>query len=115
MPADYRLVRDDNNRQQWAPSAGVGFMVGLTLSPRSQREVDGNFVTPPCNDRDYGGELGSGRMIDGVERDTSIGTSICLEGTDKVLMCSTEHTRGYLEQAEKAGARAFCQSLTVTR
>ncbi len=114
LPADYRLVRDDNNRQQWAPSAGAGFAVRLTLSPRAQTQVDGKFVTPPCDDRDHGRGLGSGEMIDGVQRDTSVGTSICLEGTDKTLMCSTEHTRGYLEQAEKDTALGFCQSLVVT-
>lgn len=37
-----------------------------------------------------------------------------LDGTAKTLMCSTEHTRAYLEQAEKDAALAVCQSLTVT-
>lgn len=115
LPAGYRLVRDDNNRQQWAPTSGLGFTVLLTLSPRAQTLVDGEFVTPPCNDYDYGGVSGSSSTIDGVERSTSIGTSLCLEGSEQVLMCSAEHTRGYLEDPEKDGALALCKSLVVTR
>lgn len=115
LPADYALTRDDNNRQQWSPTAGEGFVVHLTLSPRPQHQVGGNWVTPPCSEYDGGGVLSSAREIDGVDRDTSIGRSLCIDGTDHSLMCSTEHTRGYLEQAEHDAALALCTSLTVER
>lgn len=115
LPPDYRLARDDNNRQEWSPSTNTGFIVKLSVSARSQTQVDGKWVTPPCNDYDYGGVSGSGSVIDGVERDTSIGLSVCLDGRDQVLMCSAEHTRGYLEKAELDAALALCRSLVVER
>lgn len=113
LPAGYRLSRDDNNRQQWSPSAGPGFTVNLSLSPRARTQVDGQWVTPPCNDYDYGGVLGAGGVVDGVERDTSIGRSRCLEGSDQALSCNAEHTRGYLEKSELDAALALCDSLVV--
>lgn len=67
-------------------------------------------VTPPCNGYDYGGVLGSSQLVDGVERETSIGTSICLDGTELALMCSTEHTRGHLE-SEKDAALGLCKTI----
>jgi hypothetical protein len=107
------LVRDDNQRQQWAPACGDGLTVRLTLSPRPQTQVDGVFVTPPCNEFDYGGISGSSNTIDGIEREISIGKSFCLEGSDQVLMCSAEHTRGWLAEAEKDPALALCTSMTI--
>lgn len=111
LPRGYRQTRDDEHRQHWAPASGAGFEVHLSVKKRSQTEVDGKFVTPPCNDYDYGGVSGSSNVIDGVERETSIGTSICLDGTDLVIMCSTEHTRGYLEPGEQDAALALCKSV----
>lgn len=52
-------------------------------------------------------------MVGGVERETSIGTSICIEGKQSVMMCSAEHTRGWLKPDEKATALALCKSLRV--
>ena len=83
------------------------------MSKRAQTQIDGAWVTPPCNDYDYGGVLLSGDTIDGVERDTSIGVSRCLD--DAVLMCRAEHSRGYLEKAEQDAALALCNSLVAER
>jgi hypothetical protein len=111
LPGGYRQTRDDEYKQNWAPASGAGFEVHLSVTKRAQTEVDGKFVTPACNDNDYGGISGSSGMVDGVERETSIGTSICLDGTDLVIMCSTEHTRGYLEPGEKDAALALCKTI----
>jgi hypothetical protein len=113
LPPEYRLTRDDNNRQAWSPASNDGFVVQLSLSGRAQRQVEGKWVTPPCNPYDYGGVSSSGSVIDGVERDTSIGLSICLEHSEQVAMCSAEHTRGYLEKAELDAALALCKSFAV--
>jgi hypothetical protein len=115
LPAGYRLTRDDNRRRRYGPASGRGLVVALTVSPRGQTEVDGRWATPPCNDRDWGGVVGSSEAVDGVERDTSIGRSWCVDGTDRVLWCSAEHTRGYLEPGEKAAALALCESLDLAR
>jgi len=111
LPSGYRQTRDDAHKQWWAPASGAGFEVHLSVSKRAQTIVDGKSVTPPCNDYDYGGISGSSNTIDGVERETSIGTSICLDGTDLVIGCSTEHTRGYLEASEKDAALALCKTI----
>ncbi|MBZ5715335.1 lipocalin family protein [Nannocystis pusilla] len=113
LPPEYRLTRDDNNRQAWSPASNDGFVVQLSLSRRPQREVEGKWVTPPCNPYDYGGVSGSASEIGGVRRDTSIGLSICLEHSEQVVMCSAEHTRGYLEKAELDAALALCRSFAV--
>lgn len=115
LPLGYRLARDDNDRQQWSPSSGAGFTVRLTVSPRAQRRVDGKWATLPCNEEDYGGVSSSRSVIDGVERGTSIGLSVCLDGRDQVLMCSAGHTRGYLEDVERDAALALCRSLVVAQ
>ncbi|MDC0666185.1 hypothetical protein [Nannocystis radixulma] len=112
LPADYTLTRDDNNRQRWSPE-GEGFVVELVLTPRAQTRVGDQFVTPPCNDYDYGGESSTRTEIAGVERTTSIGRSLCLAGSDQALSCSAEHTRGYLADDEKAAAAALCQTLAT--
>ena len=70
-------------------------------------------MTPPCNPYDYGGVSGSASEIDGVQRDTSIGLSICLEHSEQVVMCSAEHTRGFLEKTELDAALALCKSFAV--
>ncbi len=115
LPAGYRLTRDDNSRQIWGPTAGVGFTLRLSVTPRAQTQQSGVWVTPACNDYDYGGVLGSSATIDGVERETSIGTSLCIDTTNLVMMCSAEHTRGYLEAAEKEAALALCKALKLRR
>jgi hypothetical protein len=115
LPAGYRLSRDDNERQKWSPAFGAGFIVELSVSPRPQRQVEGQWVTPPCDDRDYGGVASSRAVIDGLQRDTSIGRSVCLDGSDRVLSCSAEHTRGFLEKAEMDDALALCNSIAVER
>lgn len=113
LPEGYRLSRDDNQRQEWSPSAGAGFVVLLSLSPRPQRQVDGEWVAQPCHE--FGlGVGGERRVIDGVERDTAISRSLCLEGRDLSLGCSVEHTRGYLEPSELGEAEALCNSLAVS-
>lgn len=111
LPDGSRQTRNDKHRQSWAPASGDGFEVQLSVTPRPQRGENGNYVTPPCNDADYGGVSGSSNRVNGVERETSIGTSICLDGTELVLMCSTEHSRGYLEASEKAAALALCKTI----
>lgn len=111
LPDEYRQTRDDAYKQSWAPVSGDGFEVQLSVTKRAQTEVGTKFVTPPCNDRDYGGISGSSKMVGGVERETSIGTSICVDGTDLVIMCSTGHTRGYLEPSERDAALALCKSI----
>ncbi len=115
LPAGYRMTRDDNQRRNYGPSAGEGLVVELVASPRSQTEVDGRWVTPPCNPYDYGGVSGSSETIDGVERETSIGLSLCVDGTELVLHCGASHSRGYLEPSEKDAALALCRSLRLVR
>ena len=115
LPAGYRLARDDNRRQRWAPAAGDGFVVDLSVSPRAQREVDGRMTTVPCNGHDYGGVFRSSEIVDGAQRDIDIGTSICIEWAPLVLMCSTGHTRGWLEQSDEDAALELCRSITVRR
>lgn len=111
LPSGYRQLRNDTYQQHWGPESGDGFVVRLSVTPRAKHEQDGEFVTPPCNSDDYGGVLGSSQLVDGVERETSIGTSICLEGTELALMCSAEHTRGHLEPSEKDAALALCKTI----
>jgi hypothetical protein len=115
LPSTYRLARDDNRRQQWVPVSGDGFTVRLSLGARAQEEVDGKFVTRPCNEDDYGGTTGASETINGVERDTDIGKSFCLANTDLALGCSAGHTRGYLEEKEKSAALALCTSLQISQ
>ena len=111
LPAGYRLARDDNNRQRWAPADGEGLVVDLVVSPRAKQSVDGRFVTPPC-DRDSG-TGGSSEKVDGKERDVDVFVNICLRSSEDSLMCSASHSRGYLEESEKPGALALCKSLVV--
>lgn len=113
LPAGYRLTRDDNRRQRWAPTSGAGLVVALSVSERSKTQIDGKWVTPPCNDYDYGGVSSSSQTIAGVQRDTSVGISICLGGKEQAIMCSVEHSRGHLEDSEKDEALALCASLKV--
>lgn len=109
LPAGYRLTRDDNNRQIWSPS-GDGFEVRLSLGPRAQTEVNGEWVTPPCDATDDG--IGSSsQTIDGVERTTSISRSRCLG--KQSLHCSVSHTRGYVEDGERDLASAICKAMSV--
>ena len=35
LPPEYRLTRDDNNRQAWSPASNDGFVVQLSLSGRA--------------------------------------------------------------------------------
>ncbi|MCW5803994.1 MAG: lipocalin family protein [Deltaproteobacteria bacterium] len=114
LPAGSRKTRDVTSKQAWGPSSGEGFEVRLSVSKRAQTQIEGKWVTPPCNDRDYGGESGSRGSIGGAERDISIGTSYCLDD-DRVLMCSAEHTRGYLEPSELKPASALCKSIALAR
>jgi hypothetical protein len=104
-------TRNDQRKQWWAPTSGEGFEVKLSVTARPQTIVDGKPVTPPCNDYDDGGVSGSSQLVDGVDRETSIGLSHCLDGTELVLSCSVEHTRGYLESGEKDAALALCKSI----
>lgn len=115
LPQGYRLTRDDNKRQEWSPSFGDGFTVRLSLSPRAKTQVDGQWVTPSCDESDHGGVASASDVVDGLRRDTSIGRSLCLAGSDQVLSCSAEHTRGYLEKHELDEALALCDSLAVSR
>ncbi|HEY8379861.1 MAG TPA: hypothetical protein VIK91_25395 [Nannocystis sp.] len=115
LPSGYRLSRDDNDRQEWSPASGEGFVVRLSSAPRAKREVDGQWVTPPCDPIAYGGVLTNSQDVGGVPRDVSIGRTLCLEGSDRALSCSAEHTRGYLEQSEMDAALALCDSLAVVR
>lgn len=112
LPGPYRLARDDNERQRWDPVSGEGFQVKLAVRPRSRVAVNGVFVTPPCEDEPPG-ISGSGGTIDGVDRDTSIGFTFCLDGTEKSFSCSVEHTRGWLESSDEEPALAICRSLAV--
>ena len=84
----------------------------LTVSPRTKVEVNGTFVPEPCEEHTHGWTETS-NVIEGMERDSSIGRHWCIDGTDLSLACSVEHTRGYLEDAEKDAARALCHSLRV--
>lgn len=112
LPAGYRMMEDTEYRQAWGPSQGDGFVVQLHVSPRAESVgPDGTSTPVPCNDRDYGGVSGSSEQVDGVERETSIGTSICLDGTENSLSCSVEHTRGWLETNERDPALVFCNSI----
>lgn len=115
LPSDYVLTRDDNARQQWSPAAGEGFVVELSLSPRPRKQVGGQWVTTACDAGDDGAVLSSGQVIDGVRRTTSSGTSICLASREDSLMCSVEHSRGFLEETELDPATALCRSLAVAR
>ena len=54
-------------------------------------------------------------MVDGVERDTSIGLTLCIADRENSLHCSSEHTRGYLEKPEQEAALALCKSLQLAR
>ena len=111
LPEAYRQTRSDEHRQHWGPASGDGFEVRLSMTPRAQREENGKFVTAPCTSHDYGGVSGVSQEVNGVQRETSIGTSLCLEGTEFALHCSTEHTRGYLETSEKDAALALCRTI----
>ncbi len=111
LPAGYRLARDDNQRQRWAPANGEGFVIDLVVSPRPQEIIDGRPVTHPC-DRDSG-TGGSSETIDGKERDIDVFVNICLRSSEDSLMCSAGHSRGYLEASEKPAALALCKSLVV--
>jgi hypothetical protein len=111
LPGGYRQTRSDTHQQHWGPESGDGFVVRLSVTPRVQHGQDGEFVTPPCNSHDYGGVVSSAELVDGVERETAIGTGICLEGTELALMCSTAHTRGHLEPSEKEAALALCKTI----
>ncbi|MCA9711906.1 MAG: hypothetical protein KDK70_39075, partial [Myxococcales bacterium] len=115
LPPGYRLTRDDNRRQSWGPREGEGLEVKLSVSERSQTLQGDQWVTPPCNPYDWGGESHELTTIDGVERSVSIGRSHCIDGTNLVLMCSTEHGRGHLEPAEEAAALALCDSIELQR
>jgi hypothetical protein len=111
LPAGYRMTRDDETKQWWAPTSGAGFEVHLSVSPRVKTQVDGAWITPPCNDRDYGGVTGSSSTENGVEREVSIGISLCVDPGDVAISCSAEHTRGYLEPSEMDAALALCKSM----
>jgi hypothetical protein len=111
LPGGYRQTRNDKYKQHWGPTSGEGLTVQLSVTPRAQREEGGTFVTPPCNGYDYGGVSGSSQLVDGVERETSIGLSLCLEGTELALSCRAGHTRGYLEPSEKEAALALCKTV----
>ncbi len=110
LPADYRLARDDNKRQRWEPASGEGLRVDLVLGPRPRTEVDGKWVTPPC-EAPSSGIQSSGQRIDGVDRTTSAGISLCLG--EQSLSCDASHTRGYLEDTEKSAAIALCRTLAT--
>ena len=111
LPGGYRQTRSDKYEQHWGPTSGDGLTVQLSVTPRAQRNEGGTFVTPPCNSHDYGGVSSSSQLVDGIERETSIGTSICLEGTEFALACRAGHTRGYLEPSEKEAALALCKTV----
>ena len=101
LPGKYRLSRDDNNRQVWSPASGTGFTVRLVAEDEK----------PPCNPAEYGGTTGASETVEGVERETDIGLSLCLH--DHVLACSAGHTRGYLEKTEMDAALLLCKTLRV--
>src|SRR5206468_3736214 len=101
--------RDDNQRQRWEPASGEGLRVDLMLGPRSKTEVDGKWVTPPC-EKDQG--IGGSRAtIGGVERVVDASISLCLGANS--LFCAASHTRGYLESSEEPAALALCRTLHV--
>lgn len=112
LPSGYRQTRNDKYKQHWGPTSGEGLTVQLSVTPRAQHNENGTFVTPPCNSHDYGGVSSSSQLVDGIERETSIGLSVCLEGSELALMCSAGHTRGYLEPSEKDAALALCKTVS---
>lgn len=116
LPAGYRLARDDNRRQRWEPVAGDGLRFAITVAPRARSgRPDGTFATPPCGDEPPFESSTGGKLVGGVERDTSIGVGVCVAGSALSIQCDAEHSRGYLEPADREPARAVCRSLRVTR
>ncbi len=111
LPGGYRQTRNDKYKQHWGPTSGEGLTVQLSVTPRAQHNENGTFVTPPCNGDDYGGVSSSSQLADGIERETSVGMSLCLEGTEFTLACRAGHTRGYLEPSEKDAALALCKTV----
>ena len=111
LPGGYRQTRDDKYKQHWGPTSGEGLTVQLSVTPRAKHNENGTFVTPPCNGDDYGGVSSSSQLVNGIERETSVGMSICLEGTELALACRAGHTRGYLEPSEKDAALALCKTV----
>lgn len=107
------MTRDEKTKQAWAPGSGDGFEVSLSASPRARTEVDGKWVTPPCNAHDHGGVSGSSGVVAGAEREISIGTTFCIDPEGLALACSAGHTRGYLQELEKDAALALCKSIKL--
>ena len=110
LPSGYRLARDDNDRQRWEKGSGKGLSVRLTVAPRSEELVDGRWQPVPCEGPS--GTMTAGQEIDGVARVTAIGLELCLDG-GMSLSCMSEHSRGWLEEADKRPALALCESLTL--
>lgn len=107
LPPGYRMVRDDNDRQSWAVIDG--FRVDLVVSPRP---TDGDGVPVPC-DGSSGGISGSGDQIGGVDRETSVGRSLCVDPGGRSFGCSVSHSRGWLEPTERDAAISLCSGLVV--
>lgn len=93
----YALTHD-GDYQRWSPP-GDGLFVELQVEPSTDCRDD--FIS------------GARKTVDGVEREYAAGIDKCID-RERVLDCSVEHTRGYLEAGEHDDALALCRTLAVS-
>lgn len=112
LPAGYFLAYNDReHRQRWDHKSRKKLRVHITVSPAA-RSADGKAAPCPRVHLSFGA---SSVMRDGTRRQTSATAGTCVPGTDKTIMCTVDHPRGYLRKDEKPQARRLCASLKLER
>lgn len=107
LPAGYVLAAEREARHRWEPGSGEGLTVELTARDRDP--------ATSCDAHGAGRVGGETQTIDGVERETAVSFSDCVEDLAFVLACNVEHTRGYLESREQDAGLVLCKGARIAR